>query len=76
MFYGNAMAISALAEATGDDDLAAEFAERASVVQDMYLNLLWNPDIEFFAVLKDGSPAKRGPENASKGIPFGFPKCN
>ena len=39
-----------------------------------YLRLLWNPTIDSFAVWKDGSPAKRGPHNATNGIPFGFPK--
>jgi hypothetical protein len=40
----------------------------------MYLGLLWNPEIDFFAVWKDGTPAKAGPHNRTNGIPFGSPK--
>ena len=74
MFYGNAMGIAALATELGQTGLAANFTHRAETIREMYLRLLWNPEISFFAVWKDGSPAKRGPHNATNGIPFGFPK--
>jgi hypothetical protein len=74
MFYGNAMGIAALATELGETALATNFTQRAATIRKMYLRLLWNPEIEFFAVWKDGSPAKRGPHNATNGIPFGFPK--
>ena len=71
MFYGNALAIAELASAVGNTTLAANFSTRARAIQEMYMGLLWNPAIEFFAVYKDGTNAKAGKHNATNGIPFG-----
>ena len=71
MFYGNALAIAELASAVGNTALAANFSARARAIQEMYMELLWNPAIEFFAVYKDGTNAKAGKHNATNGIPFG-----
>eukprot|EP01043_Picozoa_sp_COSAG02_P030829 COSAG02_NODE_1986_length_10180_cov_38.805575_10_plen_511_part_00 len=71
MFYGNALAIAKLASAVGDTALAANFSGRARAIRNMYMHLLWNPAIDFFAVYKDGTNAKAGKHNATNGIPFG-----
>ena len=71
MFYGNALAISEIASAIGDAELAANYSARAAAVREMYLSLLWNEEIDFFAVWKDGTQAKAGAHNATNGIPFG-----
>lgn len=47
MFYGNALAISRIAAATGNTN---EWAERADTIRTMYLKLLWNTDVDFFTV--------------------------
>lgn len=73
MFYGNALAISRIAAATGNTNVAAEWAERADTIRTMYLKLLWNTDVDFFTVYKDGSPARQGQANSTNGLPFGFP---
>ena len=66
-------AISKIAAATGNASLAAEWADRAASIRTMYLDLLWNPELDFFAVYKDGSPSRRGQANDTNGLPFGFP---
>lgn len=53
MKYGDAMAIAALATQLGNSTVAATFRKRASWIQTEYLKLLWNPEIEFFAVYKE-----------------------
>jgi hypothetical protein len=73
MYYGNALALSKIAAATGDTTAAAEWVKRAASIRQMYLELLWNDKLDFFAVYKDGSPARAGKANATNGLPFGFP---
>ena len=53
MKYGDALAIAALATELGNATLAATFEERAGWIQQEYLKLLWNDEIEFFAVYKE-----------------------
>ena len=50
--------------------LAANYSARAETIREMYMELLWNPEIDFFAVYKDGTNAKAGKHNATNGIPF------
>ena len=73
MWYGNALALSKIAAATGNASLAEEWAGRAADIQKMYLSLLWNEELDFFTVYKDGSPARAGQHNDTNGLPFGFP---
>ena len=53
MKYGDALAIAALATELGNTTLAATFTQRAGWIQREYLELLWNDDIDFFAVFKE-----------------------
>ena len=50
MKYGDAQAIAALATQLGNSSLAATFSQRAEWIQTEYLKLLWNEEINFFAV--------------------------
>ena len=73
MYYGNALAIAKIAAAMGKATVAADWGGRAQAIREMYLGLLWNDDVNFFSVYKDGSPARRGQANDTNGLPFGFP---
>ena len=73
MFYGNALALSKIASAVGNTTLAQEWEGRAADIRKMYLQLLWNEELDFFAVYKDGSPARAGQHNGTNGLPFGYP---
>ena len=53
MKYGDALAIAELATQLGNSGVARVFTQRAGWIQSEYLKLLWNPEIEFFAVYKE-----------------------
>jgi hypothetical protein len=53
MKYGDALAIAELAEQLGNTTLATTFRQRATWIQQEYLRLLWNDEIDFFAVYKE-----------------------
>lgn len=46
--YGNARALARLARLGGDDELAADFDERAETLKALVQDRLWDPEAEFF----------------------------
>jgi len=53
MKFGDALAIASIARQLGNQSLADSFTERAKWIQEEYLKLLWNEEIEFFSVYKE-----------------------
>ncbi|MDR3378222.1 MAG: trehalase family glycosidase [Verrucomicrobiae bacterium] len=51
--FGNARAIAALARLAGDRRVAAEFDAKAAKLKKRVQECLWNPDADFFEVLRE-----------------------
>lgn len=52
--YGDAVAISRIAELAGNGDLARKFREKADVIKTLVEKKLWDPQTQFFKVLPRG----------------------
>jgi hypothetical protein len=52
MMYAEALAIAEIAGFAGNTTIEATFNQRAEWLQETYLSLLWNDDIDFFSVYK------------------------
>jgi len=50
--YGDAVAISRIAALAGEDDLAAEYREKAAEIKGLVQRRLWDEDARFFKVLQ------------------------
>ncbi|MEU0796615.1 LamG-like jellyroll fold domain-containing protein [Amycolatopsis sp. NPDC005961] len=56
--YGDAVAISRIADSTGDHRLAAEYAQRAAQLKTALQKWLWDPKRGFYyAMARDGNPS-------------------
>ncbi len=56
--YGDAVAIANIADLTGKPGIARQFRAKAARLKQLVQEKLWNPDAQFFEVLKqDGKPA-------------------
>lgn len=52
MMYGEALAIAKIAQCAGNYSLSDMYAQRAAWLQETYLKLLWDDDVQFFSVYK------------------------
>jgi hypothetical protein len=51
--FANARAVSAIARLAGDQKIAGEFGARAARLKQLVQEKLWNPDAQFFEVLRE-----------------------
>jgi hypothetical protein len=51
--YGNMMAIAEIATAAGRQDVAEDFRGRAAKLKELVQSKLWDPELEFFTVLRE-----------------------
>jgi hypothetical protein len=56
--YGDAKAISRIAELAGKADLAAQYREKAARIKRLVQERLWDPEAQFFKVLPRGEGAR------------------
>ncbi len=56
--YGDAVAISRIAELAGKADLAAQYREKAARLKRLVQERLWDPEAQFFKVLPRGEGAR------------------
>lgn len=54
MMYSEALAISTVANATGEITMAEKFVQRAGWIREWYLKYLWNSDLDWLTVYKEG----------------------
>ena len=52
MMYGEALAIAKVAQYAGNSSLSHMYTQRAAWLQETYLKLLWDDDVQFFSVYK------------------------
>ena len=60
MMWSEALAIAALAERTGEHIIAATFQQRADWIREWYLEHLWNDEVGWLTVYKEGVQFSRG----------------